>query len=179
MDTIEKTSAEEKQLTWGMVTQVVRLSKLQIKNILRTKGLEPSEPEQEIQPEELILILAADMLEKLVFLQPEQRTLILDSISSCLSRVLMGEFNQLVFVDGQYCLWTGNTGFLDINTGDTINELPAFPIESISYNLNELYRRGKLKIERRSGFHAKRQDTEGDVEEPENVCERSTDSVSG
>jgi hypothetical protein len=178
METIEKTSAEEKQLTWGMVTQAVKLSKLQIKNIFRVRGVEPPPAEQVIQPDELILILAADMLEKLLFLQPEQRTLILDSISECLGGVIAGDFTQLGFVDGQYCLWTGNTGFLDINSGDTLKELPAFPLESISYNLNELYRRGRLKIERRSGFHAKRQTPEGTVEEPEDFCERPTNSVS-
>lgn len=162
-----------------MVTQVIKLSKLQIKNILRVYGVDAPPPESEIEPAHLALLLAADMLERLLFLQPEQRTLILDSISEILPRVAANsEFYQLGFVDGRYCMWTDNQGFLDITTGDILQELPIFPLESISYNLNELYRRGKLKIERRSGMHAKRQNSDGDVEEPADVCERLTDSIS-
>lgn len=162
-----------------MVTQAVKLSKLQIKNIFRTKGREIPDAEQPISPEDLSLLLTADMLERLMFLQPEQRTLILDAIEPAINSVAISDgFYQLGFVDGRYCMWTGNTGFLDITTGDTVSELSVFPLESISYNLNELYRRGKLKIERRSGFHVKRQDDEGDVDESDDICERPIDSIS-
>lgn len=166
-------------MTWPMVTQVLKLSKLQIKNILRGQGIDQPVLEGEIQPAELFLLLLADMLEKLVFLQPEQKTLILDAMAPRLEQSLRDkEFLQLGFVDGRYGVWTGNIGFIDLQTGDEIQELPTFPLETISYNLNELYRRGKLKIERRSGMHANRQNTDGNVEEPADVCERTTDSVS-
>ncbi len=170
---------EEKRLTWSMVTQVVKLSKLQIKNILRTRNADLPPPEDEIEPYHLAILLAADMLEKLMFLQPEQRILILDAIEAPIAAIAADAgFYQLGFVDGRYCMWTDHAGFLDITTGDIIAELPVFPLESISYNLNELYRRGKLKIERRSGMHAKRQDSEGTVDESADFCERPTDSVS-
>lgn len=159
-----------------MVTSYVKLSKLQMRNIFKARGAELPEPDDAMSPEMLMLTLLADMLERLDFLRPEQRTLILDSTKYA---QIMGthSFAQLAFVDG-YCAFTGNTGFLKLDSGETVATIPAPPMETISYNLAELYRRGKYQIEKRSGMHAKRQDSDRDVEEPADVRDSDADGVS-
>lgn len=48
---------------------------------------------------------------------------------------------QLVFADGHYVTWTGNRGFLDVHTGETIDQLPMPALTTTAYNLVELFRR--------------------------------------
>ena len=161
-----------------MVTATVKLSKLQLKNIVKTGGYkQPTDDDASITPELLARVLTADMLERLAFLAPEQKTLILEESVNA-RMVGIDGMAQLAFVDGRYCTWTGHTGFLDIESGETITELPVPPIETISYNLHELFRRGKHQIEKRNGQHAKRSNDAGDVDQPADVRERAADSVS-
>jgi hypothetical protein len=173
---MEETSVELGQITFRMVTAYVKLSKLQLLNIFKARGAAVPAPDDAISPELLMLTLLADMLERLVFLRPEQRTLILD-VTKEAQLVGTENFSQLAFVDG-YCTWTGNTGFLKLDSGEPAAHIPAPPMETISYNLAELYRRGKYQIEKRSGMHAKRQDSDRDVEEPADIRDSAPDGVS-
>lgn len=159
-----------------MVTAYVKLSKLQLLNIFKSRGVDLPEPDAVISPELLMLTLLADLLERLVFLRPEQRTLILD-ITKYAQITGTQDFAQLAFVDG-YCAWTGNTGFLKLESGEAVARIPSPPMETISYNLAELYRRGKYQIEKRSGMHVKRQDADRAVEEPTDIRDSVADSVS-
>jgi hypothetical protein len=145
-----------KQLTFGMVTAGLKLSKLQVKNIFTTV-LNKSMPvsNDSADPEDTFCLLAADALEKVAFLSPAQRTLILLELRPVLTvpcRVTV----PLVFADGRYCAWEGRTGYLDLETGDQVDEIPHLPLQMIGYNLPELYRRGVWMLENRNGFHVKK-----------------------
>lgn len=160
--------------------RVVKLSKLQIRNLFTTTLRQPVPGgEDVVSPDNLFYVLLADLLERLDFLKAEQRLLILEGIWSQ-KNAADGEasccLDHLAFPDGQYCTWTGQTGWLDLDSGETAALLPSAPLESIAYNLNELYRRGVLQIEQRAGFHAKKFDA-GSVEEPGDVRERAPDAV--
>ena len=151
-----------------MVTGLLKLSKLQIRSLFTTilGWTEPPAENTPLDPESKLFILLADLLEKLAFLQPEQRLLILTELRN---RTLDGDcvacLNQLAFADNQYCTWTGQTGWLDLESGDVIANLAHPPIETIGYNLNELVRRATYCIEARSGLHVKKPDA-GPVEKP-------------
>ena len=160
-----------------MVTETIKLSKLQLRNIVKTGGFPLPGDDDQVESALLTRILTADMLERLVFLRPEQRMLILDESQTAQS-LACANLAQLAFVDGRYCTWTFYTGFLDLESGDTITELPVPPMETISYNLQELIRRGKHQIEKRNGYHAKRQDDEVPLDQPTNIREHTADSVS-
>jgi hypothetical protein len=172
-----ETSIEMKPVTWRMVTETVKLSKLQLRNIVKTSGFPLPDDDGTVEAALLTRILTADMLERLVFLRPEQRMLILDESQTAQS-LACANMAQLAFVDGRYCTCTGYTGFLDLESGETITELPVPPMETISYNLQELIRRGKHQIEKRNGYHAKRQDDEIPLDQPPDIRERTADSVS-
>ena len=160
-----------------MVTQAVKLSKLQLRNIAKSAGFKDLTPDSLVDDRLLIQILLADMLERLVFLTAEQRALILIETDYA-QKTALTEMAQLAFADGRYCVWTGSLGFLDLESGDTAQQLPVPPIETISYNLNALYIAGKHKIEKRGGLHAKRQANGGNVEESADVRDCAADGVS-
>jgi hypothetical protein len=175
---IMETSKEENPVTWSMVTAAIKLSKLQLRNIVRSAAFQEPTPDSVVDDHLLIRVMLAEMLERLAFLTAEQRALILAETNYA-QKTAITDMAQLAFADGRYCLWTGSFGFLDLESGDTIQQLPVPPMETISYNLNELYRRRKHQIEKRSGLHAKRQTTDGNVEEPADVRDRAADGVSG
>ena len=159
-----------------MVTETVKLSKLQLRNIVKTGGFTLPVDDEPVEAALLTRILTADMLERLVFLRPEQRMLILDESQTAQS-LASANLAQLAFVDGRYCTWTSYTGFLDLESGETITELPVPPMETISYNLQELIRRGKHQIENRNGYHAKRQNDEVPLDQPADIRKPAADSV--
>lgn len=139
-----------------MVTGGLKLSKLQVKNIFTTV-LKKSTPaaDSPADPADTFCLLAADALEKVSFLSPEQRTLILLELQPALTvpcQITM----PLVFADGRYCTWEGRTGYTDLETGEQIDEIPHLPLQMIGYNLPELYRRGVWMLENRNGFHVKK-----------------------
>jgi hypothetical protein len=180
METI-KTSNGEKKLTLGMITRALRLSKLQIRNFFLTVLREPMPQEDAVlSPRVLLFLLTADMFEKLAFLKPEQKTVILTELWAGLyaDEHVFNRLNQLMFADSQYCTWTGRTGFLNLDTGEDVPQLPHPPMESIGYNLSELYRRGQLLIENRSGLNVKKHNA-GSVDEQGNVCVGPADNVFG
>lgn len=104
------------------------------------------------------------MLERLAFLKPSQRQAILLEYDEQFAAVTTSTpWRQLVFADGNWCTWTGHTGWFDLTTGETAIELPAPPVETIGYNLVTLYARAMSQIEKR------RQNAEhpaGSVEKP-------------
>ncbi|NBO19796.1 MAG: hypothetical protein EBV03_11370, partial [Proteobacteria bacterium] len=170
-------SEEVKQITWSMVTQAVKLSKLQLRNVVKLAGYSDITPEQEVPTALLVKILLADMLEQLAFLTAEQRMLVLDETLGAQNWAAT-QTALIVFVDGRYCTWSNYTGFLVLDSGENIRELPHAPIETISYNLQELLRRGRRQIEKRSGLHAKQQNADGNVEKPADVRDCAADGVS-
>ena len=168
-----------KPLTLNMVTAGLKLSKLQVRNILASQNKANCQPDDELDENTLMVLLTANLLETLEFLAPEQRTLILNNVVDAMQCAVANlALVQLAFCDRRYCLWTGNIGALDLTTGEKLTTLPAERIETISYNLNAVYVYGRLKIERRSGLHAKRQDDAGTVDEPADVRERAPNGVS-
>jgi hypothetical protein len=175
METME-TSEKVGPITWGMVTETVALSKLQLRNIVKAAAFQDPTPDSPVDANLLIRVLLADMLERLPFLTAEQRALIL-SETNYAQKTALTEMAQLAFADGRYCVWTGNFGFLDLDSGDTIQHLPIPPIETISYNLNALYIAGKHRIEKRGGLHAKRQTADRDVEKPEDFRDSPADGL--
>ena len=48
---------------------------------------------------------------------------------------------QIALVDGRFFTYTGCPGWLDLTTGESLEELPAPGVGSTAYNLLELFRR--------------------------------------
>jgi hypothetical protein len=173
-----ETSSNEELITWHMVTEVIKLSKLQIRNILATVNQQIPEPDDEPAPVLLMALLLAEMLEN-INLTAEQRALILTESAAAWQGAAAQQFTQICLVDGLYCVWSGGRGFLDLSSGEVVVEPLVPPLETISYNLLELYNRGKRKISQRNGHHAdRRQNSERDVEKPADVRDCPADSVS-
>jgi hypothetical protein len=151
-----------------MVLKGLKISRLQIRAIFTTI-LQKSMPDltAKADPADIFCLLVADLLEQLAFLKPEQRTLLLTELKPLTAQPPDGLLH-LMFVDEEYCTWTGFTGFLNIADGEQTPALPDPPLESIGYNLTELYRRGTLMLENRNGFHVKKSDA-GSVDEPGNI----------
>jgi hypothetical protein len=164
-----------------MVTRSLKLSKLQIRTLFLTVLREPVPAEDAHLSDTFLMVLVfADLLERIAFLLPEQRSAILTEIWANLftTEAFNTQFNQIVFIDNQFTTWTGEKGFLDLQTGEWADSLPHPALETIGYNLNELYRREKLRIEKRSGFHVKKHNA-GSLEEPGDVRLSLTDDVHG
>ena len=136
---------------------VLKLSKLHARTVFMTALNKPFPPGATVlDKQEVYTLLVADMLENLAFLQPAQRSLILTELAARdMPDCATCDPDLLVFADGQYCTWTGKDCFTDLQTGEPVMELPSPFMETISYNLSELYRRGVLKAENRAGFHVK------------------------
>ena len=48
---------------------------------------------------------------------------------------------QVIFIDAQWATWTGETGFMELQTGEMRKALPMPGVEQVAYNLTELSRR--------------------------------------
>jgi hypothetical protein len=184
METDITTSEVKKNPTLDMVMRVVKLSKLQVRALF-TSVLQKPVPAGDAPLDELTVfyLLLADMLELLSFLEAEQRALIVAGVMANDPRrtgVPADPQQQhgltiLSFADSRYCTWTGQTGWTDLETGDQTAALPHPPMETIGYNLNELYRRGVLQIEHKAKIHGKHH--AGSMEESRDVLERSADPL--
>lgn len=142
-----------------MVTPCLNLSKLQTRAIFTGVLNKPQPaPDDPLSQQDVFFLLVGDMLERLAFLKAEQRTLLLQELQSLFARPSAAPecLKQVVFADGRYCTWTGQSGFTDLESGEQVTVLPHPPMETIAYNLEELYRRGVLLIEKRNGFHVKK-----------------------
>ncbi|NDD52284.1 hypothetical protein EBZ39_00130 [bacterium] len=171
-------SSEKKQLTYGMVTAGLKLSPLQLRGIF-TNVLQKSMPAPDtlIEPPDLFCLLVADTLEKVPAMQSEQRSFLLREMRDLFDTAPPQDLLHLMFVDSRYSVWTGHTGYLDLETGETIPAIPTVPMISIGYNLTELYRQGVLMLETRNGFHGKKSDP-GSVDKPGDVRGGTPDAVS-
>jgi len=173
-------SGEKKSITLNMVMRVIALSKLQIRSIFNTiLRVELPNENAPLADNDIFILLVADMLQRLGFLQAEQRVLILTQLTPVFADQEGEEcatcLKQLVFADNQFCTWTGHTGFTDLRTGEALEMIPHPPMETIAYNLGELYRRGVLQIEKRAGMHVKH--NANSVDESGDVWQRATDVV--
>ena len=138
---------KEDRLTLQILARVLKLSKLSIANIFRTiVGQKQPTPEEELSVPVAVFLLLADRFERLPFLEPEQRAVLLSEIWSSLFQAdnFLRQQVHVVFIDNSYCTWTGQTRFLDMKTGESVEKLPHPALETIGYNLNELYRRGLM-----------------------------------
>jgi hypothetical protein len=178
METME-TSSDGENLTFGMVSRVLKLSKLQIRAVFYGMGTAIPDETAVLARRDIRHLLLADLLENLKFLKAEQRAAILSGVWAGRenAEVSCCDPDQIVFADSQYCTWVGNTGWLDLETGDIITALPCPPLETIAYNLVELERQARVQIENRSGSNARR--NAGSVDEQGYVRVGSTDPVSG
>ena len=129
-------------LTINMVIPVLKISKLQMRNIFENILDLPYPEDDEIIPEKALrLLFFADLLVRVKYVAAEQQQILLNKVNR-------SEWpDKFVVADGKYCTWTGQTGFLNLETGEKINELPEPPLETIGYNLVELHRRGLLQAE--------------------------------
>lgn len=131
------------------IAQFLSLSKLQIKNLFETLQPSPLEYADNIKTRLLVL---ADLLERLSYLNPASRVAILRGIWAAVNRI---EFNPMMpmrsiyFADGSYCCWTAAEGWLDLDTGETVLQLPAQPAETISYNLDVLEQTAIKKLDQK------------------------------
>lgn len=155
-----------------MVTDGLLLSKLRLRAIFSSVLKKSTPPADEVvDPLDLRCLLVADMLEKMN-LTVDQRMLILTVLQPGISST-----NMMALADGRWLTWTGQKGFTDIFSGDDVMELKHPPMETIGYNLTELYRRGVQMLERRNGFHVKKSDADS-VDEPGDVLDSPADSLS-
>lgn len=99
----------------------------------------------ELDPQAALSFVILDLLERLHFLKPEQRTAILVSISEMVNA--NRPVAHIYFADSRYCAWSGKFMWLDLETGEEIPECPYEPIETIAYNLRGLERQLLAKLE--------------------------------
>jgi hypothetical protein len=185
METDINTSVEEIDLTLDMVMRVVKLSKLQVRGIFTAvlqRGFAAGS--DYVDKEAVFYLLLADMLENLQFLSSEQRLLVGEMMRRSqydagldADALTSGCGYTLAFADGRYATWTGAPGWVSLDSGDHVAQIPRPPLETIAYNLDELYRRGVQIIKSRSGLNV--DNSAGSVEKPGDVCERPTNPVSG
>lgn len=156
----------------GIVTEILSLSKLQVRNIF-TYVLRQDCPAggHELDPRSCWFLFVGDLLQRVKFLTSEQQILVLGKLAAQLASVdendIENLMRQLVFADGQYCTWDGHVGWLCLETGENTPYLPQPPLETIGYNLFELRHRCEKKIENRMGknaeYNARSLDESGDV----------------
>lgn len=137
-----------------------------------------------VDTEATFYLLLADMLENLAFLSSEQRLLIGEALRQTrqelelpIEDIQSDCSTTLAFADGRHVTWTGALGWMALDSGERCDFLPRRPLETIAYNLSELYRRGVQLIKSRAGLNDNH--SAGSVEEPGDVCERTSDVVSG
>jgi hypothetical protein len=138
------------------------MDKLQ-QNILDREilGLRDADDDTVYGPGNVMVVWVATLLAKLPFVNETQWRLVLseayghlsvtgESIATAINPVFHGEKPadtiknyQLAFVDGRFVTWDSMAmkGFLDIETGDHVEQLQYPALESLSYNLTELARR--------------------------------------
>ena len=117
-------------------------------------------PATEYSPGQTMAVWAAVMLRRLPFLGELQWQLLLRrcaaflhgtgaKVQAALQQRPAGKLPacQLAIVDGRYATWTARekVGFLDLETGEDLEQLAFPPLESLSYNLVELARREKRR----------------------------------
>lgn len=170
---METSERKEPRVTMASLAPILKLDKLQLQAAIRALG--PCEGNNPLPRCVVFRVLLADMLERLDFLKPSQRQAILAKYDEVALVPGFIPWQTLAFADGKWCTWTGHQGWFDLTDGETVQELPAPPVETIGYNLKTLYQRACAQIEKRqqnAQHHA------GSVEEPGNVRVGAADAVS-
>lgn len=143
-------------LRHSAVLRLARLSPVVSRVILSAIGGQIADSDPVLVPGETLSLLVAGLLDRVRIVSNDQRLLLLQDIKSVLwpfAQQLQEVINaapdkrkisrlpvcQLGFVERRYVTATGRSGFLDLTTGDALRELPAAPLETISYNLTTLY----------------------------------------
>lgn len=169
---------EEAAVTLAMVAPILKLSKLQLRAVaasLNNNGIPVDWFRDEtlpVPPDAFRAILLADLLErKCVFLSAEQKRLILDALFA------YAPPGMIAFADGAYCVWDGAVGYLDLETGDTVPELPVKAVETIGYNLVALRERALNEIAKRQRKTHGQEHSAGSLDEPGDVCDGPPDAV--
>lgn len=144
METMENTSESELAVTVASLTPILKLDKLQLRML--TGGYSDLEP---LPKSRVGILLLADLLERLAFLTPSQRQTVLAHYKPDLPATFP-VWETLAFADGNWCTWTGQTGWLDLTTGDVVEALPAAPVETIGYNLVTRYVRAMAQLRKRT-----------------------------
>lgn len=139
------------------ILPLLKINPLQVKmaaTLARQKPLPDGAP---LADSDVWFLVVADLLERLKFLKPEQRTLILSTVSGGVNPINFPPVSAvkstqpplvlLSFADGTFCSWSGRKCWLDLTTGETAEKLPDQPFESIAYNLSRLVRDLVAKLE--------------------------------
>ena len=92
----------------------------------------------EIPAKAAVLLWLGDLLEK-INLTTEQIQLILPYIG--FDPPTDDDTRVLAILDGRYMVYTNVKTVLDLETGETLETVPARVMENLAYDLNELYRR--------------------------------------
>jgi hypothetical protein len=140
---METSKTQETPVTLASLTPILKLDKLQLRML--TGGYSDLEP---LPKSRVGVLLLADLLERLAFLTPSQRQTVLAHYKHDLPATFP-VWETLAFADGNWCTWTGMTGWLDLTTGDLHPALPASPVETIGYNLITRYDRAMAQIRKR------------------------------
>lgn len=126
-------------------------SPLQKRALLRNLlHYDATDEENEYPAGDCMVIWLAHLLEGALFLKPEQRQLLLEEITPDLQQFgkhieeglpeHRGVPNyQLVLAEGYYATWTNKEGFLDLREGTWVRSTPRPILESLGYNLTELF----------------------------------------
>lgn len=151
METME-TSEKKLSVTVESLAPILQLSKLEIRAALAHIGGDWFVDNNETLPRSGVLsLLLVDTLSRTGFLQSPQvaeihRHVVAMNIESVL---------HVVFADRRWCGWTGYTGWLDLTTGDHVEQTPTVAVETIGYNLVALYDRAINELCKRARIHAK------------------------
>ena len=138
---METSKRPRPEITLSSLAPILKLDKLQIK----AHGGYSYEPDEALMHFDIMLLLLADMLERMAFLTPSQRQAIVGRYKISGSR-----WTTLAFADGNWCTWTNHKGWFDLTTGEDIAELPTAPIETIGYNMVVLLERAIVQIQKRA-----------------------------
>lgn len=129
--------------------------------LLRRK--QSDNPDDAYAPGQTMTVWTAMMLRRLPFLGELQWQLLLREAATffsttgyqvyeALRSVPVGKLPacQLAIVDGRYATWAERkpAGFMDLESGQAVQQLAFPPLESLSYNLVELARREKLRCDK-------------------------------
>lgn len=128
---------------------------LEIRRLYRALSISgsPTKEDLELHAAACLGIWLARLLRQLKWLDSDQRYYLLEEMRPAitvageqLSRETVADDPkrsqyQVIFMGARYVTWTGTGSMLDLRKGEYIGHLPYPEIESLAYNLTELFRR--------------------------------------
>jgi hypothetical protein len=135
------------------------LKPLQIRALFRRLGFDQKyAPESHLMAGDCMRVWCYLLLQRLKFLEPEQRDFLFDSMMP-----MTGQFTDmaqnfmttgrdhalplLVIADGRYASWTLHTGWLDLVDGENLTQPRRPALETLGYNLAVMFQRNALACE--------------------------------